>query len=446
MASWRVAAAFVLAIAASVLLTIAVYNYVNYSMAQHYFKLGLEALNEGEYTKAIEYFMESIAHDPHNWRAWYELGVALSQPDLFHRYFKICGESFTDSNHPAMQVLYEMSLWAFSKCANLSSECRPLASFGIGNANFDYYCYYTNRERYVVPPYLEALKHIDVIRKYLGKEGVAALYTNLARVYLSMAEIEKAREYYLKAISIYPIDTAYEHLMWVELERGNYSGVLKLMKVYVSRWKEEADLALAPAAWAALNLGKYDLAAKYAEEIVKRFPSSDYVGEAYRLLAIVALHHGDVEKAIEYLKKDVEVCSDVLNIASFPIPGDVPGAFYERGLAYLMLANVTGDRSYLEKALKDFEWLVNHPRISCREVAHRNYFVYGSIALAITYAKLGLWSNASKVLHNLIEKISTDPNMVGWRKLIMPYLQSLAKEIEEHKVPKLPQLVIELEH
>ena len=446
MASWRIAIAFVMAVAASILLTIAIYNYVNYVAAQHYYKLGLSALSKGEYTKAIEYFIQSLSHDPNNWMAWYELGVALSQPDLFHRYFKVCGETFADSNHPAMQVLYELSLWAFSRCANVSSECRPLASFGIGNANFDYYCYYTNRKKYVVHPYLEALKGLDIVRKYLGKEGVAALYTNLARVYLSMAEINRAREYYLKAISIYPIDTAYEHLMWIELERGNYSGVLKLMKIYVSMWREEADLALAPAAWAALNLGKYDLAEKYAMEIVKKFPSSDYVGEAYRLLAIVALHRGDVSKAVEYLKKDIEVCSDVLNIANFPIPGDVPGAFYERGLAYFMLANITGDRSYLEKALKDFQWLVEHPKISCREVAHRNYFVYGSIALAITYAKLGEWGNATKVLDNLVHKINTDPNMVGWRKLIGPYLYKLLKEIENHRVPTLPQLVIELEH
>ncbi len=446
MASWRLAAAFVLSIAASILLTIAVYTYLNYTNAQHYYSLGLKALNEGNYTKAIEYFIRSLSYDPNNWRAWYELGVALSEPDLFHRYYKICGESFTDSGHPAMQVLYELSIWAFSRCAAVNGKCKPLADFGIANARFDYYCYYTNRKKYIVPLYLDALRHIDVVRRYLGREGVAALYTNLARVYLSMAEIDKARQYYIKAINIYPIDTAVEHLMWVELERGNYTGVLKLMKFYVSRWSYEADLALAPAAWAALSLGRYDLATKYAKEIVEKFPSSDYVGEAYRLLAIVALREGDIRKAIEYLKKDVETCSEVLNIASFPMPGEVPGAFYERGIAYLMLANITGNKTYLEKAMRDFEWLVNHPKISCREVAHRNYYIYGSIALAITYAKMRQWSNALKVLNNLIYKINTDPNLVGWRKLLAPYLTKLLEEIKSHKVPRLPKLVIELEH
>ncbi len=444
--TWRKVVGTILVIAASISATVLVVNWVKVSEANHYYVLGLKALNNGDYSKAIHYFMKSLSYDPSNWMAWYNLGVAASEPDIFHRYFKICGEDFTSSNHPAMQVMFNLAKEAFEECMRLSKDCVPLAHFGLGNMYFDYYCHYINREKYVLPQYLEALKGKDVILKYLGKEGLAALYTNLARVYLAMAEVDKARYYYHLANKLYPIDTAYEHLMWVELEKGNYTGVLKLMKVYVKLWSEEADLALAPAAIAAMHLGRYSDVLKYASEIIKKFPESAYVGEAYRLIAEVMLKEGKVSEAIKYLRKDVEVCSDVLRISNFPIPGDVPGAFYERGVAYFKLGEVTGNKTYYELATKDFEWLVNHPRISNREVAHRNYYLLGHAALACTYAKLGMFSKAKELLKKVINQLRTDPNFTGWRKLVLGTFTKLYNEVSAGKAPEIPHELTELEH
>ncbi len=446
MPTWRKVLGVVLIVAAAISITIAVSNWVRVTEAQHYYALGLKYLNKGDYSKAINYFIKSIGYDPNNWRAWYNLGVAVSEPDEYHRYFKVCGGTFSDSNHPAMQVLYNLTIKAFKEVIKLNPKMAPLAWFGLGNAYFDYYCYYTNRAKYVLPAYLKALQGKDIIYKYLGKEGLAALYTNLARTYLAMAEIQKAREYYVKAIKTYPIDTAYEHLMWVELELGNYTGVLKLMRKYVSMWGFEADLALAPASIAALKLGKYDLVLKYAGKIIKHFPESDYLGEAYRLCAEVYLKEGLKAKAIQYLKKDVQVCTDVLQIGRFPIPGEVPPAWYERGVAYYELAQITGNKTYYRLAAENFLWLIEHPKVANREVAHRNYYLMAHAALACIYAQLGEFSKAKALLKKLINMIETNPDYTGWRKLILKPMQNLYSEIAAGKAPKIPEMLTELEH
>ncbi len=444
--TWRKVVGIILVIAAAISATLLIINYVRVTQANHYYSLGLKALSDGRYSEAIHYFIKSLSYDPSNWMVWYDLGVAASEPDIFHRYFKICGEDFTSSNHPAMQVMFELARKAFKECMRLSKDCVPLAHFGLGNMYFDYYCHYVNRVKYVLHQYLEALKGKDLILKYLGREGLAALYTNLARVYLAMAEVDKARYYYRLANKLYPIDTAYEHLMWVELEEGNYSGVLKLMRVYVKLWSEEADLALAPAAIAAFHLGRYGDVIKYANEIIKKFPESAYVGEAYRLLAEVAIKEGKVSEAIKYLRQDVKVCSDVLDISSLSIPSDVPGAFYERGVAYYKLAEVTGNKTYYELAAKDFKWLIDHPKVSNREVAHRNYYLLAHAGLACTYAKLGKFDEAKELLKDIISKLRTDPNFTGWRKLVLGTFQKLYDEVSKGKAPELPHELTELEH
>ncbi len=446
MPTWRKVLGVILIVAAAIAITVGVINWYRVRLASHYYSLGIKALNNGEYSKAIYYLIKSLSYDPNNWRAWYNLGVAVSEPDEYHRYFKVCGESFSDSNHPAMQVLFNLTVKAFKEVIKLNPRMAPLAWFGLGNAYFDYYCYYVNRAKYVLPAYLNALKGKDVIYKYLGREGLAALYTNLARVYLAMAEVGKAREYYVKAISIYPIDTAYEHLMWVELELGNYSGVLKLMSKYVKMWGFEADLALAPASIAAFKMGKYGLVLKYAGEIIKHFPESDYLGEAYRLCAEVYLKEGLKAKAIQYLKKDVKVCSDVLQISDFPIPGEVPPAWYERGVAYFELAQITGNKTYYELAAENFKWLINHPKVANREVAHRNYYLMAHAALACTYAKLGEFAKAKELMVKLLNMLKTNPNYVGWRKLILKSMEKLYSEIAAGKAPGIPEVLTELEH
>ncbi len=376
---------------------------------------------------------------------WYNLGVAASEPDIFHRYFKVCGESFVESNHPAMQVMFNFAKKAFEECMKLSRDCEPLAHFALGNMYFDYYCYYSNRVKYVLPEYLKALKGKDIILKHLGKESLAALYTNIARVYLAMAEVSKAREYYLKAISIYPIDTAYEHLMWVELELGNYSGVLRLMKKFVNLWGEEANLALSPAAIAALHLGRYDEVIKYSKEIIEKFPESAYLGEAYRLITEVMIRKGNISEAVKYLLKDIEVCSEVLKIKNFPIPGNVPGAYYERSIAYYKLG-ITGNNTYISKAIKDLEWIIEYPRITNREVAHRNYYLLAHAPLACAYAKIGKFDLAKKILDKILKELESNVEFSGWRKVITKVFRKIYDDISQGKVPKIPHEIEELEH
>ena len=400
-------------------------------------ELGLKAMEDGDYYAAIEYFSMAVSADPNFAIAYYNRGNAYGNEEQFHRYYKLLGQTFTDAGYSEMQEKYEKALRDFKKCMEVDPSLAPLAHFGIGNVNFDYYCGYENRLKYVVPEFEKALEGKEVIMEKLGEEGLAAVYTNLARTYLAMCELEKAYEYYAKAIEIYPIDTAYEHQAWVAVEMGKFDEAYKLAQEFLKHPEWEMDLGLMPTAIAAYHLGKYDEAKKYCEEIIEKFPDSAYVGEAHRLLAEIYREMGETGKAEAELYKDIEVCTSVLE--GNPIPGDIPGAYYERGGAYFKLGEY-------EKAIKDFEWITEHPEITKREVAHENYYLEAHIALACTYAKLGKMDEAKSTLEKILSELDKDAAFTGWRKYIKDDIETLYSNISEGKVVDIPIIFTELSY
>lgn len=429
------------------------YAYITWSKekkAYEYIKKGLEEEKNGNYDKAIEYFKKAIEIYPNDPIAYYDLAMAYGNENQFHRYYKLPGENFIQAGHPEMQKKFEEAVKYLKLLEEKFPEYKPIAEMGLGNVYFLYYCGYVNREKYVLPPYLYALKHINVIEKFLGKEGVSALYTNIARTYLAMAEVKKAEEYYEKAIEVYPnpgIDTAYEHLAWVELELGNITGAYKVSEEYIEHAKKygwDSDLGLAPASISAYLLGNYNESAKYAEEIIKKFPESDYVGEAYRILAMIYYKNGKKDEAIKMLEDDVKHCNELMKN-----PADmttIPTSIYERGLAYYYLYVYTNNTTYLNKAIKDFVWIVDHPRQTKREVAHRDYYILAHLSLASIYSQLGNYNKSLYYLEKLRKDLQTDPNLKGWNEFIGPFVQKLIGNVKKEQKIKMPEIVWILSH
>jgi len=430
-----------------------VYAYTSWSnekMAYDYVEMGVNETENGNYDKAIKYFEKAIQLNPNYATAYYDLALAYGNEDQFHRYYKLPGQTFTQAGYPEMQEKYEKAVEYLELLEKRFPEYKAIAEQALGDVNFLYYCGYTNREKYVLPHYLYALNHTDEVEKLLGKEGVSALYTNLARTYLAMAEVEEAEKYYEKAIEIYPdpgIDSAYEHLAWVELELGKIDEAYRVAKEFIEHAKKygwDSDLGLAPAMISSYLLGKYGEAKSYAESIVERFPESAYVGEAYRILAMINYQSGDKNKAVEMLEKDISNCNDAIEN-----PEDattIPTAMYERALAYYLLYKYTNDSTYLDRAISDFEWIVENPKQTKREVAHRNYYLLAHLSLASIYSQKGEFDEAEQYTNKLKNELNGDPDLQGWKTLIGSNVNMLAEKLESGKAIEMPKVVWILSH
>ncbi len=430
-----------------------VYAYEEYKKSQVVYELlskANEEMGNGNYDKAISLLEKALKLDPNDPVIYYDLAVAYGNEEQFHRYYKLPGQTFTEAGHPEMQEKYEKAVNYAKELEKRFPEYKPLAEQILGDINFLYYCGYVNREKYVLPHYLYALNHTDVIEKYLGKEGVSALYTNLARTYLAMAEVEKAEEYYKKAIEVYPdpgIDTAYEHIAWVEIELGKIDDAYKYSQEYLEHAKKygwDSDLGLAPASISAYLLHKYDEAYKLAERIIKDFPESAYVGEAYRIIAMIEYSKGNKDKAIETLEKDVSHCNELMKN-----PEDattVPTSMYERGLAYYYLYVYTNNTTYLDKAINDMKWVVEHPKQTKREVAHRNYYILSHLSLASIYSQKGEFSKAKEYLEKLRNELKSDPNLKGWNEFIGSKVDEMIRKVSANQKIEMPEIVWILSH
>ena len=396
-----------------------------------YNALGKSEYEKGNYEKAIEYFTKAIENDPTNADAYWNRGNTYATEDVFfHHYFKLPGqETYAEAGHPEMDEAFRKAVSDFRKAMELDPGYAPLSHFGLGNAYYLYYDYYDDMLNKAVPEYENALGGLDQIKAKLGEEGVAMVYANLARTYLKMCELGEAYENYKKAVEISPVDTALEHLVPTCLELGKYEEAYEVASEYIKMSREagseELDLALMPGALAAYHLEKFDEALSYINEVIKTFPDSAYVAEAHRLRAMIR----QGKEAKEDLEEAIRICSDI--ISNPEVPADIPGAYYERGLCCF-------DLKEYEKALRDFRYLVEHPEIADREVAHENYYIEGYVALACTYSQLSRNEEARGTFEEALEKLDTDPELKGWRKYIRDDVKELLKRVERGEVVPIP--------
>ncbi len=425
------------------------------------------------FLKAKHYLDDAIKIDPNLGVAYYDLAVAYGNDGFFHHYYKFPNQTkFTQAipwylkhgNKKMANWMY-WAQWAFenatyyAKKAAEFPELKGLAYQQLGAIYYDYADNYTMRKNVVLKYDFMALNYSDQILKHSGKYGLSALYTNIARTYLAMAEPKLAAKWYWKAFHTYPIDTAYEHLIWTLIDLGNWSGAYWVSMQFLKHKEWESDLGLMPAAISAFYLGYpyyekgdyskmmhwWNKSLEYCNEIITKFgQSSDYYGEAARLKALIYFYLGDyyikhnntqlgdkyIEKSLKMLQDDVKAMTDHINNPD--VPAEVPGSYYERALAYyyigLINSELGGNKSAtmnsFEKAKSDLIYLRDNPWMSNREVAHRNYYVLSYIGLSGLYIKMyRLTGNETylKLAKNTLEKfqnvLDSNKELVGWKHM-----------------------------
>jgi len=410
---------------------------ISWSMAstlaeQDYNALGLAQYEAGNYEKAIEYFTKAIEQDPGNVDAYYNRGACYATEDFFHHYDKLPGQTYIEAGLSDEEEAFQKAMADFNKALELNPDY-ALAYFGIGNAYYLYVDSYADRASKVIPEYEKALEHKDWILDKVGVEGVAAVYTNLARTYLAMCEMDKAYQNYKEALDLAPIDTALEHQALVCIELEKYGEAYELATAYIAmaEGSEEFDLALMPGMIAAYHLEKYDEAVEYGNKIIATFPDSGYVAGAHRFLAKIYKERGNDTTAREHIHAAISMCTDIIDSEETGV-ADIPGAYYERGLAYF-------DIGKYDKAISDFRYLVNHPEIANREIAHENYYFEGHIGLACAYSQVGRNDEAKQVLQDVL-RLLDDPDFQGYRKYRKTGIETLLGELSAGKSIPIPMM------
>ena len=397
---------------------------------QDYNALGNAKYEEGNYDKAIEYYTKAIEKDPENVDAYYNRGNTYCE--LFHHYDKLPQQTYIEAGLGDEEEAFQNTITDFNKALELDPNY-ALAYFGKGNAYYRYVDSYSDRATKVIPEYEKALEHEDWILDKVGVEGVASIYTNLGRTYFAMCEMDKAYKNYEKALDLAPIDTALEHQAPVCIEMGKYEEAYQLATKYIDMAKgsEEFDLALMPGMIAAYHLEKYDEAIHYGNEIIEIFPDSGYVAGAYRFLAKIYKEKGNETQVREHIDAAINMCTDIVNSEEMGV-ADIPGAYYERGLAYF-------DIGEYKKAINDFEYLANHPEIANREIAHENYYFEGYIGLACAYSQVGKNDKAKQVLQNVLGLLD-EPEFQGYKEYRKDGVEALLNEINMDKSIPIPMM------
>ncbi len=412
---------------------------ISSSLAQQdYNALGLAAYDEGNYDKAIEYFTKAIEQDPENVDAYYNQGACYTTENVFfHHYDKLPGQTYIEAGLEDEEEAFRNAIADFNKALEIDPNY-ALAHFGKGNAYYLYVDSYTDRATKVIPEYEKALEHKDWILDKAGKEGVASIYTNLGRTYLAMGEMDKAYENYKKALDLAPLlDSALEHQAPVCIELEKYKEAYEIATKYIDMAKgsEEFDLALMPGMMAAYQLEKYEEAIEYGKEIIENFPDSGYVAGAHRFLAKIYTAKGDDALAREHIDAAIDMCTEIISSEETGV-ADIPGVYYERGLAYF-------DIGEYGKARDDFEYLEEHPEIANREVAHENYYLEGYIGLACTYSQLEKNDEAKRVLEDVVSLLDK-PDFQGYKKYRKGGVEALLNKIsagESIPIPMMYQVI-----
>jgi len=410
---------------------------VSWSMASTLAKVDYNALGNaqyeaGNYDKAIEYFTKAIEQDPGNVDAYYNRGACYATEDFFHHYDKLPGQTYIEAGLNDEEEVFQKAMADFNKVLELDTNY-ALAHFGTGNAYYLYVDSYAERANKVIPEYEKALEHKDWILDKVGEEGVAAIYTNLARTYFAMCEMDKAYENYEKALDLARIDTALEHQAPVCIELEKYDEAYELATEYIAmaEGSEEFDLALMPGMIAAYHLQKYDEAIEYGNEIIATFPDSGYVAGAHRFLAKIYKERGNETQGREHINAAISMCTDIIDSEETGV-AEIPGAYYERGLAYF-------DIGEYDKAISDFGYLVDHPGIANREIAHENYYFEGHIGLACAYSQVGKNDEAKQVLQNVLTLLD-EPDFQGYKKYREAGVEALLNELSMDKAIPIPMM------
>ncbi|WP_292460607.1 tetratricopeptide repeat protein [Methanothermococcus sp.] len=414
--------------------------------------------NMTEYNEAEKLLNKAIKADPNYPWAWYNLANVYINQDHFHHYDKFPYHTYKQDGLEKETEYYNKGINAAKKFIELMPKAKSLGYVRIGDANYFYVDSYPDRKNKVLPYYLKVMNDTSSLKKYGGLGAVSTLYANTGRTYLAMGEFPEALYYYNKSANIVPEGPAYEHYIWsyiINAEFGNSD--YKTANYYCHKFVDEygpqkgwtMDLGHMPTAVSAYELGKYNEVIKQCKGVFSYDPESAYTGEAHRYIAMVDMKRGNKEDAIKHLMKNIEFSTTMTEDGGDNYPADLPVGHYERGLAYYYLGKYTGNKSYYEKALKDFKYLANYKNISDRTIAHENYYFLGTEMAAFTCAKLGDNKNAINYANMAVNELKTDKlQLVGWNKYFGSEAENIANLAKDGKLSNtaLPSFLYQIEH
>lgn len=111
----------------------------------------------------------------------------------------------------------------------------------------------------------------------------------------------------------------------------------------------------------------------------------------------------------------------------------IPGAYYERGLAYCAIGEY-------EKAIEDFKYLKEHPEITNREIAHENFYLEGYIGLACAYSQVEKNDKAKGVLKDVLSLLDNKPDFQGYKKYRKDGVKALLNKVNAGKALPVPMM------
>ncbi|NIA09120.1 MAG: hypothetical protein GWP10_05045, partial [Nitrospiraceae bacterium] len=92
------------------------------------------------------------------------------------------------------------------------------------------------------------------------------------------------------------------------------------------------------------------------------------------------------------------------------------------------------------KALEDFKYLVENPKVTDREVAHENYYLEGYVALSCTLSQLGRNGEAKGTLQEALNQLKKDPELQGWNRYKRRDVEGLLNRLEKGGAIPIPMM------
>ena len=262
--------------------------------------LGLFKLDENNFTKAIDYFLQAQKLDDKNAEYVYNLASAYFLNGWFDeslKYFNqsICLEPDNINYHYSLaylyyqKKLYDKALFEldFIKTIEQHHELSNILNALITAKKGDL---------------LSAKNQLENIIKYSEKDDFA--YFDLSEIYKELSQIDLAKNAIKRAIELNPKSLNYlSNLTEIEFEQKNYDEALKLVEeiIQINKKYLYGYIAVAKINYELKNFDEVFEAAQNIIELDSNCP------EGYYYNALSLFEQGDKDFAIESLKKSISL-------------------------------------------------------------------------------------------------------------------------------------------
>jgi tetratricopeptide (TPR) repeat protein len=236
----------------------------------------------------------------------------------------------------------------------------------------------------------------DVVRKNQRHPGALS---NLAGAYFERGQIEKALQYYKRAIELCPdFAVSYNGLGSLYLKTGQPEKALNVLKKAVQLNPTYVD-AINNLGIACLATGALEAALTYFRRTTELSP---YYYKGYYNMGMVLIKKKELSKAIEALKKSIAINPSYIQ------------AYLNLGIAYAMNGDLDKAENCFRQVIK-----INHLEVS----AYNN--------LGLLYYKKGLFNKAIEVLMQALE-IAPDNKKTHYNLAFVYRAMGMVDKAKEH--------------